>query len=263
MEIIHDFIDWLKKKGYSHATVSNYYFSINQFLVYLAKNKISSEKFSEKNYLDFITEFTANKSKQSKNSYIYAIIKYCDFLNENKGIKIEINILPLEKAGKKNFKPVGNIDELRKIILKSGKETAERDDLLVTVLYETGIKTKEILKIKPSNLEGELININDKIIRINGKLREKIINYCRKYNISNNQYLFFRYAGKKKNYNSPITERAAQEIIKNLKKITGSDFSINDLRKSLSANIFSNNIKMENIFKHVEIFADKKNFLQV
>jgi Phage integrase family. len=147
--------------------------------------------------------------------------------------------------------------------LNSGKEMAERDGLLLTMLYETGLKTKELLKTKPRGIKNESININGKIVKINLKLQEKIFYYCRKNNIGDNQFLFFSYAGKKKNYNSPITERAAQEIIKNLKKITGSDFSINDLRKSLFANIFSNNIKMENIFKHVEIFADKKNFLQV
>jgi site-specific recombinase XerD len=263
MEIIHDFIDWLKKNGYSQATISNYYFSINQFLIYLTKNKIGSEKFSEKNYLDFITEFTVKKSKQSKNSHIYAILKYCDFLNKIRGMKIEIKNLPLEKTSKKDFKPVKNINDLSGIILNSGKEMAERDGLLLTMLYETGLKTKELLKTKPRGIKNESININGKIVKINLKLQEKIFYYCRKNNIGDNQFLFFSYAGKKKNYNSPITERAAQEIIKNLKKITGSDFSINDLRKSLFANIFSNNIKVENIFKHVENFADKKNFLQV
>jgi len=264
MEIIkHDFTNWLKNKGYSRATISNYYFSINQFMNYLAKNKIGLEKFSEKNYFDFIDEFTDKKSKQSKNSRIYAILKYCDFLSENKGIKIEIKNLPIEKAGKKNFRPIKNIDELRDIILKNGKETSARDDLLLTMLYETGLKTSGLLKTRPKDVKNESININGKIIKINQKLREMIFSYCRKSNISDDQFLFFSYAGKKKKYNSPLTERAAQNIIKNLKKISGSDFSINDLRKSLSANIISTHPEITIILKHQELIADKNDYLEI
>ncbi|MDD4901835.1 MAG: tyrosine-type recombinase/integrase [Patescibacteria group bacterium] len=263
MKIILDgFIAWLKAKGYKHNTISNYFISINKFLAYLAREKINYFNFPEKNFLNFITEYTTGKSKQSKNSYIYAILKYCDFLKETKGVTIEIKNIPIERAGKKNFKRVENIDNLSSIILKNDKVTAERDNLLIMMLYETGLKTKELIKIKLGNVKNDWINIGGKIIILNKKLLKTIFNFCLKNNIKCDQYLFFSYQRRKKNFNSPITERAAQIIVKRLKEITKNDFSINDLRKSLSANIFSDNIKITSIFKHFEFPADEKSYLE-
>jgi len=261
-KIIEEFITWLKTKGYKNNTISNYYILINKFLTYLAKNKVNFLNFSEKNFLDFIAGFSTEDAGQTKNSYIYAILKYCDFLNEAKDIKIEIKNKPLEKAEKKIFKHVKNIESLTQAITRSGKETAGRDNLLLTMLYVTGIKTKELIKLKRADIKNDSLNISGKTIKLNKNLLEKIFNFCLKNNIRNDQYLFFSYWSRKKNLDSHITERAAQSIIKNLKEITKSDFSINDLRKSLSASIFLDNIKITSISKHSELSTDKKSYLE-
>ena len=132
------------------------------------------------------------------------------------------------------------------------------------MLYYTGLRTKELLKIKPKNISDNILKLYNKNIILKYNFVNNINNYINKLKIKNEQYLFFSYASQKLNFNSHLTEKSVQDIFNKYKKIIDTDLSIIDLRNAYIRNFKEKliNIKFDKIYSH-KIVKFNDDYLQL
>lgn len=172
----------------------------------------------------------------------------------------------IKTSGKKTTINIGQIDAILKYIENNNKKNKiiiERDKLIFKILYYTGIKTNDLLKIKKLDCLENIIKLKNNKITIDTKLSNNIKEYLKLSKIENNQYLFFSFAGNKRNFNSPLTQKSIQDFFKKYTKHIDNNLSIIDLRNSYFQNLTinsdikidkinsSNTIKNENEFLNI------------
>jgi site-specific recombinase XerD len=241
---INVFLKHLKATGYAISTINGYYFGLKDFFNYLKNNKIDLTEFRNQDILNFKKTLSNKCSAQTINSKIYAIKKYIKYLSQEKNINIDCNIDIIKVKNKKDLIPIKDINKLLDYIDKETKNNfiRERDKLIVKMLYYTGIKTKELLKIKKEDVINNILKLENKIITLNKLLIKDLDNYINHANIQDAEYIFFNYspanpARKKFKANKPLTEKSAQDIFNKYKSIINSKLSIIDLRNSYVRNL--------------------------
>lgn len=257
---LNNFLKYLNSNGYSKSTISNYSFGLKNFFNYLNKKEIDSVNFKNQDIINFKKTLIDKNSGQTINSKIFAIKKYVEYLKETKNIDLNWNIDIIKIKNKKNIIPIKNINKLLNYISKDNKNniTQERDKLLIKMLYYTGFRTKELLKVAPKNISDNIVKLHNKNIILNSDLADCIKDYIKKFNIKNEQYIFFSYGGQKLNFNSHLTEKSVQDIFNKYKKIIDKNLSIIDLRNSYAVNLKERliNTKFNKIYSHKIIKFD-------
>jgi len=261
MKELNSFIEYLDNSGYKKATINGYYFGVKDFFIYLNENNIDNLNFKNddiKNYKEYIKN---KNSKQTINAKIYAIKKYIEYLDKENGITIKHNIEIIKIRHKKNIIPIKKIEKILNYINQISKHEIirERDKLLIKMLYYTGYKTKELLTIKKSDVNENILKIKDKAIILDKNLLNNINNYTKKFNIQNDQHLFFSFAKQKINFNSHIVEKSVEDLFNKYKTIINDKLSIIDLRNSYAINLKSRliNTKISELHAHKIIKFDK------
>ena len=223
---VQGFLTFLKKNGTPINNDLNYSF-IRQWIVELSENKISP--------------ITINRKTSSLKSYFNFLIRTgC------------INKSPLK--GHRNLKTKSKIvepftdKEIEKIFQNFTNDGInDRDQLVIEVLYSTGIRREELINIKVSD-----INFENQLIKVKGKRnKERLVpilptleNSIKKYlSKTSSKYLFFSKDGSK------ISKSTVYRIINRYfrKVSTKAKLSPHVLRHTFATHLLNNGADINSI----------------
>lgn len=219
MDNVKSFLNYLKVyKNYSELTIKNYYNDLTEFSIYIKKDLTRVKKEDIKSYLKYL--FDKDNSNRTVSRKISTLKSFYKYLKENDVIKSSPALsIKYPKADKKlpNFVPY---NELESMINATKKDTFyERDDLIIELMYATGVRVSELVNIKLDDIDFETNSIRilgkgsymrtvyfgeyarDAIFKYMNGLRIKLLNG------KESEYLFLN-----KNGNN-ITTRGIQKII--------------------------------------------------
>ena len=209
--------DYLKYElNYSDYTIKNYLIHITKFFEYLDKKKLSFNKLTKDNIIDYLKFLDEqNYTNRSISLILSSLRSFYDFLIEEKILDSNIfKFVSNPKLDKKlpNFL---SYEEYRKIYDSIPEDNILniRNKMIIEMLYATGMRVSELV-----NLKIDSINFNDKSIRVLGKGKKERIVYYGEYasvildeylkiRNSNNEYLVLNNKGNK------ITVRGIEKII--------------------------------------------------
>ena len=178
---MHDLFAYLEyleyQKHYSKYTIDNYERDIEEFLAYLDKESVNYLNLEYSDIRFFLTYLKEEKKEKStsisrKISALRSYYKYLCSIN-----KVSTNLFNLISFPKKEQKlpRYFEYNELEELFSISNLNTSigQRDRLILELMYATGIRVGELVKIRLKD-----INISERTILIHGKgSKERIVNY--------------------------------------------------------------------------------------
>ena len=246
-KIIDEFIEYISiEKNYSDYTCINYRDDLIKFNEFLNMEGI---KYSDVNYNDIrgFVAYLYNKKESSKSitRNISSLRSFYKYLVRNNKIKENPMLLISNPKQDKMLPHYLTYEEIEKLLKVTDKDTPFdiRDNLIIELLYSTGIRVGELVNIKIKD-----IDFNDKSITVFGKGRKMRIVYfgdiCKekllKYldirpNIvnGNNEYLLLNKRGNK------LGDRSVRTIFENIIKVNHLDinFSPHTLRHTYATHM--------------------------
>ena len=229
-KVFDNFIEYLEKeKNYSYYTVRNYEIDLNTFLDFLEQEKINSiskiDYQTIRKYLKYLYEKNyQNKTIARHISTLRSLYKYMLKRSIVKANPMELIRNPKLEKKLPNFLYYNDLEK----ILKTSDETnlGVRNELIIEMLYSTGIRLQELDNIKLAD-----IDLNDYSIKVLGKgskerkvyfgdeCKKKLQTYL-KVRIDllkgkNNNYLFLNCFGNK------ISKRGIELIVEKVSKKSG------------------------------------------
>ena len=251
MRELDKYLEYLEyERHYSSYTVDNYKKDIEDFLEYLERESINYLKLEYSDirlYLTYLKEEKHEKST-SISRKLSALRSYYKYLCNNN--KVNTNLFNLISSPKKEQKlpRYFEYNELEELFNVPDLKTTlgQRDRLILELLYATGIRVGELVKIRLKD-----INKSERTILIHGKgSKERIVNYgeyasdildmylndsYKKLNKFNSDYLILNNQGRN------ITERGIRYILSNLIKRTSlhKNISPHMLRHSFATHLLN------------------------
>lgn len=174
IDLINSFINYLVvEKNYSDKTVKSYEDDLNSFALEINKNLLDITEEDIINYLKVLKDNKYKKTSVSRKiSSLKSFYKYINF----KKIKEEYNpttyiLYPKKDKKLPNFIEYNELEEMIQSSLEG--KNKERNNLIIELLYATGVRVSELVNIKLND-----INFNDQSIRVMGKgSKERIVYY--------------------------------------------------------------------------------------
>lgn len=251
MRELNEYLDYLEYgRHYSKYTIDNYEKDIEEFLEYLEEENINYLKLEYSDiraYLGYLKEEKKEKST-SISRKLSALRSYYKYLCNNN--KVNSNLFSLISSPKKEQKlpRYFEYNELEELFNVPDLNTAlgQRDRLILELLYATGIRVGELVKIKLKD-----INKSERTILIYGKgSKMRIVNYgeyandilitylndgYKDLNKFNTDYLILNNQGR------VISERGVRYILTNLIKNTSihKNISPHMLRHSFATHLLN------------------------
>ncbi len=251
MKELGRYLEYLEyERHYSSYTVDNYKKDIEEFLEYLERESINYLKLEYSDirlYLAYLKEEKHEKST-SISRKLSALRSYYKYLCSNN--KVKTNLFNLISSPKKEQKlpRYFEYNELEELFNVPDLKTTlgQRDRLILELLYATGIRVGELVKIRLKD-----INKSERTILIHGKgSKERIVNYgeyasdilniylndgYKELNKFNSDYLVLNNQGR------VITERGVRYILTNLIKKTSlhKNISPHMLRHSFATHLLN------------------------
>lgn len=251
MRELNEYLDYLEyERHYSKYTIDNYEKDIEEFLEYLEEENINYLKLEYSDiraYLGYLKEEKKEKST-SISRKLSALRSYYKYLCNNN--KVNSNLFSLISSPKKEQKlpRYFEYNELEELFNVPDLNTAlgQRDRLILELLYATGIRVGELVKIKLKD-----INKSERTILIYGKgSKMRIVNYgeyandilitylnngYKDLNKFNTDYLILNNQGR------VISERGVRYILTNLIKNTSihKNISPHMLRHSFATHLLN------------------------
>ncbi len=249
--MLNEYLEYLEyERHYSSYTIDNYERDIEEFLDYLKRESINYLKLEYSDirlYLAYLKEEKHEKST-SISRKLSALRSYYKYLCSNN--KVKTNLFNLISSPKKEQKlpRYFEYNELEELFDVPDLKTTlgQRDRLILEIMYATGIRVGELVKIRLKD-----INRSERTILIHGKgSKERIVNYgeyasdilnmylndaYRKLNKFNSDYLILNNQGRN------ITERGIRYILTNLIKKTSlhKNISPHMLRHSFATHLLN------------------------
>ena len=165
LEEINHFIQNLNSEYGNHKnTIISYKYDINQFNNFIKKKKRNFKSITKKDILDFLESLKLkNLKNKTKSRKIFALKRFYRFLVSEK--VIENN--PIEKIDIPKSEDTLSItltaDQIEKILNFVSKKTNNyidiRSNLIIELLYSTGIRVSELISIKTNNIDLKKRNI--------------------------------------------------------------------------------------------------------
>ena len=255
MDNVKSFLNYLKVyKNYSELTIKNYYNDLTEFSLYIKKDLTRVKKEDIKSYLKYL--FDKDNSNRTVSRKISTLKSFYKYLKENDVIKSSPALsIKYPKADKKlpNFVPY---NELESMINATKKDTFyERDDLIIELMYTTGVRVSELVNIKLDDIDFETNSIRilgkgsymrtvyfgeyarDAIFKYMNGLRIKLLNG------KESEYLFLN-----KNGNN-ITTRGIQKIIDKIVSETDvkTKVSPHTLRHTFATHLLDNGCDLRSV----------------
>ncbi|MGN0973434.1 MAG: tyrosine recombinase XerC [Bacilli bacterium] len=236
MKDLEDYIRYLSyEKHYSNYTVTNYESDILEFYDYLDKEGLDYKKIEYSDIRGYLVELfdykkDDNSTVRRKISSLRGYYKY--LVNNNIAKNNVFRLVSLPKKSKKLPKYF-YYNELEELFSVNDLKTplGKRDNLILEMLYATGVRVSELVNIKMND-----INHTNRTIKILGKgSKERIVSYgeyCEdalnlylkdgreKLNNKNNEYLFLN------NQGNQLTTRGVRYILDQIIKKTSIDKKI-------------------------------------
>ena len=217
--------------GVHKNTIISYKYDINQFNNFIKKKKKTFKSVIKKDILDFLESLKLkNVKNKTKSRKIFALKRFYRFLISERIIKNN----PMEKIDIPKSEDTLSItlsaDQIKKILKFVSKKTNNyidiRSNLIIELLYSTGVRVSELISIKTNNIDLQkkkiLIDPPEK-----GKSRkERIVFFAEQTKEVIEKYLEFRkiYFKEKdspwlfpsNNINDFLTRRRVLQIMHNL-----------------------------------------------
>ena len=230
-EINHFILTLNSEDGVHKNTIISYKYDINQFNNFIKKKQKTFKSVIKKDILDFLESLKLkNVKNKTKSRKIFALKRFYRFLISERIIKNN----PMEKIDIPKSEDTLSItlsaDQIEKILKFVSKKTNRyidiRSNLIIELLYSTGIRVSELISIKINN-----IDLKKKIILIDppekGKSRkERIVFFGKQTKEVIEKYLEFRkiyfktkdspWLFPSKNTNDFLTRRRVLQIMHNL-----------------------------------------------
>ena len=228
--IIKTFASELNLLGYSQNTITTYILTIENMLKKVKKEPKNIKEEDIKQYLLYLkrNKENSNKTISMKLNAIKTFLKTTDnHSTEN------IKLPKIEKSLPK----VLSIEEVRQLINSAENK---RDMLIIRLLYSTGIRVSELIKLKTNSIE------NGKMLIISGKgSKDRIIHIDQKTEAMSKEYIDDT---KSKTYiienkdKKPLTARTIQRIIEKYKNKAGINKAVTPhiLRHSFATHLLQN-----------------------
>lgn len=256
MDYIERFLKYLKdEKNYSELTIINYKKDLIEFYNFTMSKNLT--KITREDIKEYLKELFNNKNKSSTVSRKISSLKsFYKYMKENGYININpasgIKYPKKEKSLPK-FVQYNELEEM--INISKLGDFGERNNLIIELMYNTGVRVSELVNIKINDIDFE----NEKI-RIMGKgsyerfvfygdyakealnmyingLRRKLLNG------KTNDYLFLNKNGGK------ITTRGIAKIIDNIIKETSikTKVSPHTLRHTFATHLLDNGCDLRSV----------------
>ena len=164
-EEINHFVQTLNSEDGVHKnTIISYKYDINQFDNFIRRKKKSFKSIIKKDILDFLESLKIkNVKNKTKSRKIFALKRFYKFLISERIIKRN----PMEKIDIPKSEDTLSItltaDQIKKILKFVSKTTNNytdvRSNLIIELLYSTGIRVSELISIKTNNINLKKNNI--------------------------------------------------------------------------------------------------------
>ncbi|MDR2684904.1 MAG: tyrosine-type recombinase/integrase [Prevotellaceae bacterium] len=190
--MLENFIQYLRyEKSYSSYTVLSYKKDIEQFIDFLKENKLHAKIETVTSdeirlWAVALMEKNAPKSVSRKLSSLKSFYRY--LLKSNTVTKNPTTCIAAPRRGERlpNFfsEKEMNLQQEHKIFVHETEFEAERNDLIIEMLYQTGMRRSELISLKDSHLDfyRKTLNIfgkrkKERIMPLGEKLLEQILHY--------------------------------------------------------------------------------------
>ena len=263
-----DFESHLKKRNYSKHTVRGYVYSIKQFHnFYSIKNicDINNEdiqawrKYLEDKGNSIRTVAFKFEGLRSYLKFIYNEYGLTTALTNDEGKYLRIRIQKLKYRLKDiYYNKELSIREIRKMISAAREKGELRDELLMSLLFTTGIRISEALNIKSSEIVKDRIEILGKRNKVRSvNIPASIRKLARKYISSKKIKTKYLFTGKKGN--NAILPQTADKIIKKYGRLAGikkekcfchnfrHSYTIEEIKDGIDLNTIAEDLGIENI----------------
>ena len=156
---INHFIQTLDSEDGVHKnTIISYKYDINQFGNFIKRRKKSFKSIIKKDIIDFLNSLKQKKVKnKTKSRKIFALKRFYKFLISEKIIKnnpIEKIDIPKSEDTLSIILSVNQIEKILKhVSTKNNNYIDLRSNLIIELLYSTGIRVSELVSIKTNNID--------------------------------------------------------------------------------------------------------------
>ena len=254
MKDIEEYELFLKtEKKLGDNTVESYLLDLMSFLKWFNGDVRTTTKEDILNYISFLRE---NLNEKSINRHISSLKSFYLYLLDMNYIKInpleDISILKVKKTLPK-YLSTEEVDKLLNIKLNTAFDY--RNKAMLEVIYGTGLRVSELVKLEYSNIDFE-----NSIVRVKGKGKKdrivplgeiasyylKIyINDYRKKLLNKNNYneIFLN------NHGKPITRQGFNFILENIRRETGieKELTPHTLRHSFATHLLEGGADIRSI----------------
>ncbi len=235
-----EYIDSIKK--YSKYTVINYQNDLEKFNGYIKDNNIKNITYKDiRGYIAYL--YNINESNKTITRNISSLRSFFKYLVKNK--RIENNPMTLITNPKTDMLLPHYLkyDEVEKLLMVTSSSNPYdiRDNLIIELLYSTGIRVSELVNIKISD-----IDLNEESIKVFGKGKKMRIVYfgdvcknkIKKYlsiRNSNNEYLLLN------KRDSKLSDRSVRKIFEDIIRLNHLDiaFSPHTLRHTYATHMLN------------------------
>ena len=147
---INHFIQTLDSEDGVHKnTIISYKYDINQFGNFIKRRKKSFKSIIKKDIIDFLNSLKQKKVKnKTKSRKIFALKRFYKFLISEKIIKNN----PIEKIDIPKSEDTLSII-FKHVSTKNNNYIDLRSNLIIELLYSTGIRVSELISIKTNNID--------------------------------------------------------------------------------------------------------------
>lgn len=223
---IKEFLDYLEyERKYSLYTVDNYDKDITEFASFLEEKKITNFNKADyqliRDYLVYL--YSKNYKNKTICRHISSLRSFFKFLLFNKYIKTNPMVLITNPKIEKKLPNFLYYNDLEKILDTPDQTNVVgiRDELIVELLYSTGVRVSELVNIKVKDIDFSKRTIQifgkgkkERIVLFGNKTLELINKYLDESEFDH-EYLILNQRGKK------ITERGIRLILDKNVRMSG------------------------------------------
>ena len=246
--LILKYLDYLKYEcKYSNNTIDSYMYELKEYQIYFKNNNLLN--ITTNDLKQYIQKSTKNIKTTSISHKITVIKNFYNFLLDDELID-KNPCMGLKMPKKDKLLPIYlTIDEINKLLdIKLDNPFNYRDKAILELLYATGIRISELVKLKISNIDfkEDLIRVigkgsKERIIPITNEAKKYLDQYIYNYrpiilNNKNTEFVFINRYGKSISRQSVFKFIKLECLKKNIKK----DISPHTIRHTFATHLLQN-----------------------
>ena len=170
-----EFLDYLSlERNFSEKTVKSYQYDIEKFLAFLDEEDILMDDIDLLVIRNFLSrELSSGISKRSCKRRVASLRHFYKYLEKHDYVKENPFLFVNSPKTEKKYPEVLYKEQIEQLLLDNSKRTDEymiRDQLILELLYYTGVRASELVAIKTQN-----VDVRNRFVRIFGKGRKERI----------------------------------------------------------------------------------------